>query len=107
MKRGWAEKIRALLVRFLGGALRANRWLYANKEAASDFFAKEIQMAPELARKGWKYYTANRVWHPNLELNLDGMKLALEILAEENKQVAQDAVKFIDGRYLQQALKDL
>lgn len=35
------------------------------------------------------------------------MKLALEILAEENKQVAQDAVKFIDGRYLQQALKDL
>jgi ABC-type nitrate/sulfonate/bicarbonate transport system substrate-binding protein len=40
-------------VRFLRAALRANRWLYANKEAASDFFAKEIPMAPELARKGW------------------------------------------------------
>ncbi len=107
VKRGWAEKNRALLVRFLRAALRANRWLYANKEAASDFFAKEIPMAPELARKGWEYYTANRIWHPNLELNLDGMKLALEILAEETKQVPQDAVKFIDGRYLQQALKDL
>ena len=107
VKRGWAEKNRALLVRFLRAALRANRWLFANKEAASDFFAKEIPMAPELARKGWDYYTANRVWHPNLELNLDGMKLALEILAEETKQVPQDAVKFIDGRYLQQALKDL
>jgi hypothetical protein len=35
------------------------------------------------------------------------MKLALEILAEETKQVPQDAVKFIDGRYLPQALKDL
>ena len=107
VKRGWAEKNRALLVRFLRAALRANRWLFANKEAASDFFAKEIPMAPELARKGWDYYTANRVWHPNLELNLDGMKLALEILAEETRQVPQDAVKFIDGRYLQQALKDL
>ncbi|HYJ14190.1 MAG TPA: ABC transporter substrate-binding protein [Candidatus Limnocylindria bacterium] len=107
VKRGWAEKNRALLVRFLRAGLRANRWLYANKEAASDFFAKEIQMSPELARKGWEYYTANRIWHPNLELNLDGMKLALEILAEETKQVPQDAVKFIDGRYLQQALKDL
>jgi ABC-type nitrate/sulfonate/bicarbonate transport system substrate-binding protein len=107
VKRGWAEKNRALLVRFLRAALRANRWLYANKEAAGDFFAKEIPMAPELARKGWEYYTANRIWHPNLELNLDGMKLALEILAEETKQVPQDAVKFIDGRYLQQALKDL
>ena len=107
VKRGWAEQNRALLVRFLRAALRANRWLYANKEAASDFFAKEIQMSPELARKGWEYYTANRIWHPNLELNLDGMKLALEILAEETKQAPQDAVKFIDGRYLQQALKDL
>ncbi len=107
VKRGWAEKNRALLVRFLRAALRANRWLFANKEAASDFFGKEIPMAPELARKGWDYYTANRVWHPNLELNLDGMKLALEILAEETRQVPQDAVKFIDGRYLQQALKDL
>jgi hypothetical protein len=107
VKRGWAENNRALLVRFLRAALRANRWLYANKEAASDFFAKETPMAPELARKGWDYYTGNRVWHPNLEINLDGMKLALEILAEETKQGPQDAVKFIDGRYLPQALKDL
>ena len=64
-------------------------------------------MSPDLARKGWEYYTANRIWHPNLELNLEGMKLALEILAEETKQTPQEAVKFIDSRYLQQALKDL
>lgn len=107
VKRGWAEKNRSLLVRFIKGALRANRWLLSNRDAASEFFAKEIPMAPELARKGWDYYTANRIWHANLELNGEGMKLAPEILAEETKTAPQDATKFIDRSYLQQALKEL
>jgi ABC-type nitrate/sulfonate/bicarbonate transport system substrate-binding protein len=107
VKRGWAEKNRALLVRFLKGALRANRWLFANKEPAVDFLAKEIQIAPDLARKGWDYYTANRIWHPRLELNVEGMKVALEILAEESKFTPPDPVKYIDRSYLQQALKEL
>lgn len=107
VKRGWAEKNRPPLVRFIKGMLRANRWLFANRDAASEFFAKEIQIAPELARKGWDYYTGNRIWHPNLELNGDGMKLALEILAEETKAAPQDPGKFIDRGYLQPALKEL
>jgi NitT/TauT family transport system substrate-binding protein len=107
VKRGWAEKNRPLLVRFIKGALRANRWLFANKEASGDFLAKEIQMSPELARKGWEYYTANRIWHPNLELNVEGMKLALEILAEETKLPTLDALKYLDRSFLQQALKEL
>ena len=107
VKRGWAEKNRPLLVRFIKGALRANRWLFSNREAASEFFAKEIQMPLEMARKGWDYYTSNRIWHPNLDLNGDGMKLALEILAEETKAAPQDATQYIDRSYLQQALKEL
>ena len=107
VKRGWAEKNRPLLVNFLKGALRANRWLFANKEAAVEFLAKEIQITPELARKGWHYYTVNRIWHPSLQLNPEGMKVALEILAEESKITPPDPVKYIDRSYLQQALKDL
>ena len=64
-------------------------------------------MAPELARKGWEYYTANRVWHSNLELNDEGIKLALELLAEETKAAPQDATQYLDRSYLQQALKEL
>ena len=107
VKRGWAEKNRALLVRFIKGTLRANRWLFANREAVSEFFAKEIQISPEMARRGWEYYTLNRIWHPNLELNDEGMKLALEILAEETKAAPQATVRYIDRSYLQQALKEL
>lgn len=61
-------------------------------------------MSPELARKGWDYYTTNRIWHANLELNGEGMKLALEILAEDTKAATQDAAKYIDRSFLQQAL---
>jgi len=107
VKRGWAEKNRPLLIRFIKGALRANRWLFSNREAASDFFAKEIQMSPEMARKGWDYYTSNRIWHPNLELTGEGMKLALEILTDETKAAPLDASQYIDRSYLQQALKEL
>jgi hypothetical protein len=94
-------------VRFLKGALRANHWLFANKEPASEFLAKEIHIAPDLARKGWEYYTANRIWHPDLDLNVEGVKVALDFLAEESKIAPPDPVKYIDGSYLQQARKEL
>lgn len=107
VKRAWAERQRPLLVRFPKGMVRANRWLFANREAASEFFAKDIPLAPELARKGWDYYITHRIWHPNLELNLDGMKLAMEILGEELKSAAPEPGRFIERGYLQQALKEL
>ena len=107
VKRMWAEKHRGVLVNFLKGALRANRWLFANKEAAAEFLAKEIQIPPALARKGWEYYTVNRIWHPNLDINTEGMKVALDVLAEEAKFSAPDPTKYIDRSYLQQALKEI
>lgn len=107
VKRGWAEKNRSLLVRFLKGAVRAHRWLYANKEAAIDFIAKEISLKPELARRGWEYYTANRIWHPNAEINLEGLKSTMQIYADQIKGVPPDPFKYIDQSYLQQAIAEL
>lgn len=107
IKRGWAERNRALLVRFLKGAVRAHRWLYANKEAAIDFLAKEIPLKPELARRGWEYYTANRIWHPNAEINLEELKFTVQIYAEQIKGLPPDPLKYIDQSYLQQAIKEL
>jgi ABC-type nitrate/sulfonate/bicarbonate transport system substrate-binding protein len=107
VKRGWAEKNRGLLVRFLKGEARAHRWLYANKEASIDFLAKELPLKPELARKGWEYYTANRIWHPNAEISLEGLKFTMEIYAEQTKGPAPDPLKYIDMSYLQQAIKEV
>ena len=107
VKRDWAERNRPIMVRFLKGALRANRWLFANKEASVDFLAREIQITPELNRRGWKHYVSNGIWHPNAELNLEGMKFALEILAEQSKIAPPDPIKYIDRSYLQQTIKEL
>jgi ABC-type nitrate/sulfonate/bicarbonate transport system substrate-binding protein len=107
VKRGWAEKNRGTLIRFLKGAVRAHRWLYANKEAAIDFLAKEIPLKPDLARRGWEYYTANQIWHPNAEINLEGRKFTMQIYAEEFKGPQPDPLKYIDRSYLQQAIHEL
>jgi len=107
VKRGWAERNRSLLVRFLKGAVRAHRWLYANKEAAIDFLTKEIPLKPELARRGWEYYIANRIWHPNAEINLEGLKFTMQIYADQIKGPPPDPFKYIDQSYLQQAIKEL
>jgi len=40
-------------------------------------------------------------------VNVEGMRVALEILAEESKFTPPDPVKYIDRSYLQQALKEL
>ena len=107
VKRAWAVKNRALLVRFLKGAVRAHRWLYANKEAAVDFLAREIPLKPELARRGWEYYTTNRIWHPDAEINLEGLKFTMQVYAEQTKAPPPDPLKYIDLSYLRQAIKEL
>ena len=107
VKRAWAERNRGLLVRFLKGAVRAHRWLYANKEAAIDFLAKEIPLKPELARRGWEYYTANRIWHPNAEINSEGLKFTMQVYADQIKGPPPDPSKHIDQSYLRQAIREL
>jgi NitT/TauT family transport system substrate-binding protein len=107
VKRGWAEKNRALLARYLKATVRTHRWLYANKEAAIDFLSREIPLKPELARRGWEYYTANRIWHPNAEIGLDGLKVTMQIYGEQFKSAPPDTFKYIDQSYLQQAVKEL
>jgi NitT/TauT family transport system substrate-binding protein len=107
VKRGWAERNRGLVVRFLKGAVRGYRWLYANKEAAIDFLAREIPLNPELARKGWEYYTANRIWPANAEVNLKGLTFTMQVYADQAKGPLPDALKYIDQSYLHQAIKEL
>jgi hypothetical protein len=39
----------------------AMRWLHHNKEPAVDFLSKEMKLKPEQARRGWEYYTENKI----------------------------------------------
>ena len=108
-KRSWAEKNRPLAVRFMKAMVFAMRWLYDNKEPAIDFLSKEMKLKPEHARKGWEYYTDQRIWNPNAEANIEGVKTVIQIMADRGqfKGALPSPAKYVDHSYVQEALKEL
>jgi NitT/TauT family transport system substrate-binding protein len=108
-RRGWAEKNRPLLLRFMKGFVQSMHWLYENKEAAIEFLTKEMKLRPDHARRGWEYYTQQRIWHPDGELNLNGMKYNLNIYAEQTgvKGPVGAPAKYVDQSFINEAIKEL
>jgi len=108
-KRSWAEKNRPLMVRFMRGMVQALRWLHENKEPAIEFLSREMQLKPVHARKGWEYYTQNRLWPPDGEVTFEGMKYNIRIYAEQTgaKGPLPEPGKFVDQSYLSEALKEI
>ena len=109
VKRTWVEKNRSTAVRFMKAMTQAMRWLYDNKEPAIDFLAKEMKLKPQQARRGWEYYTENKIWNPNTDINLEGMKVVAQINAERlpSKGPLPAPTKYVDMSYLQEGLKEL
>jgi len=109
VRRSWAEKNRPLVVRFLKAVIRAKKWFEQDKKSAVEFLAKEFQLSPSLAEKGLDYYLTNQAWHPELEIELDGLKTVVDIYAEQTgmKGAIPSPEKYVDQSYLRQALKEL
>jgi len=109
VRRSWAEKNRPLVVRFLKAVLRAKKWFEEDKNAATEYLAKEFQLTPSLAEKGLDYYLTNQAWHPELEIDLDGLKTVVEIYAEQTgmKGPIPSPEKYVDTSYLKQTWKEL
>ncbi|MGE5303789.1 MAG: ABC transporter substrate-binding protein [Alphaproteobacteria bacterium] len=108
-RRAWAEKNRPLLVRFMKAMVLAMRWLHDDKEPAIDFLAKEMKLKPEHARRGWEYYIENKIWNPNAEANIEGVKTVLQIMVERGlfKGAPPPVNKVVDNSYVEEALKEL
>jgi NitT/TauT family transport system substrate-binding protein len=108
-KRFWAEKNRPLTVRFMRAMVQSLRWLHENKEPAIEFLSREMQLKPVYARKGWEFYTQNRLWPPDGEVTLEGMKYNIRIYADQTgiKGPLPEPGKFVDSSYLQEAMKQI
>ncbi|MEK6562118.1 MAG: hypothetical protein AABZ59_02960, partial [Candidatus Binatota bacterium] len=74
-----------------------------------DFLAKEMKLKPAYARKGWEYYTENRLWPPDADINLEGLKTVIQIYGEQTqiKGALPGAAKYVDQSYLREALREL
>lgn len=108
-KRSWAEKNRPLMVRFMKAMVQAHRWLYTNREPAIDFLIKEMKLKPDHAHRGWEYYTQNRIWHPEGDINMEGMKFNMQIYADQARIQGPppNPARYVDQSYLKEALKEL
>jgi hypothetical protein len=62
-----------------------------------------------VAARGLDYYLTNQAWHPELGIELDGLKTVVDIYAEQNgmKGSVPRPEKYVDLSYLRQALKEL
>ena len=108
-KRSWAEKNRPVLVRVMRAMAQTMRWIHQNKEPAADYLAKEMNLKRDHARRGWEFYTSNRMWNPDGDVNVDGLQVVTQIYWEQtqSKGPVPSAAKYIDQNYLREALKDL
>ena len=109
VSRAVAEKNRPLIVRFMRAMVSVHRWFYENKEAAVAFLAKELDMKPDYARRGWEYYVENKIWPDDASVNLDGMNVATQIYweASQSKGPAPSAAKYVDHSFMKEAIKEL
>ena len=109
VRRSWAEKNRPIVVRFLKAVVRAKKWFEQDKKGATEFLAKEFQLTPSLAERGLDYYLTHQAWHPDLEIEMDGLRTVVDIYAEQTgmKGPIPSPEKYVDQSYLRQALKEL
>jgi NitT/TauT family transport system substrate-binding protein len=108
-RRSWAAKNRPVMVQFTRAMVQSLRWLHENREAAIDFLAKEMQLKPVHARKGWEFYTQNRFWPPDGEVTMEGLKYNIRIYADQTgfKGPLPEPGKYVDQSYLNEALTGL
>ncbi len=109
VKRSWAEKNRPLVVRFMKAMALATGWLMDNRDAACAYLSKEMVITPEHCRLGWEFNVTKRIWDRNADLNVEGVRTMIKIVAEINNQkepLAQPS-KYHDPSYLKQALAEI
>ena len=61
--------------------------MFENRDARCRVsFAKEMQLKPAHALKGWEFYTQNRFWPPDGDVTLEGMKNNIRFYADKPAQ---------------------
>jgi ABC-type nitrate/sulfonate/bicarbonate transport system substrate-binding protein len=105
----WAEKNRPSVVKFLKGHIQALRWIYERPGEAADFLTKELGLQAPYARRGIDYYIKHKVYAPNGEVTLPGLKVNIEVQAQDGvlKEPLPPPEKYTDLSYLRQAQKEL
>ena len=105
----WADKNRTAVMNFIKSHIEALRWIFEHPTDAADFVTKEFGLQSKYAVRGIEYYTKNRVYPINGDVTLSGLKVNIEVQAQDGiiKGPLPPPEKYIDLSYLRQAQKEL
>jgi ABC-type nitrate/sulfonate/bicarbonate transport system substrate-binding protein len=109
VKRGWAEKNRPVVVRFMKAMTSTMRWMNDNRDSACAYLSKEMAISVEHCRYASDYNWKYRIWDRNADLNLDGVRTLIKITAEQGilKEPLPEPARYIDQSYLRQAVAEI
>jgi ABC-type nitrate/sulfonate/bicarbonate transport system substrate-binding protein len=109
VKRSWAEKNRALVVRFMKAIASTMRWMIDNREAACAYLSKEMVISVEHCRYAADYNWKSRIWDRNADVNVEGVRTVIKLVAEQGilKEPLPEPSKYFDQSFLKQALGEI
>jgi ABC-type nitrate/sulfonate/bicarbonate transport system substrate-binding protein len=109
VKRSWAEKNRALVVRFMKAIASTMPWMMDNREAACAYLSKEMAISLDHCRYASDYNWKSRIWDRNADLNVEGVRTLIKITAEQGilKEPLPEPARYIDHSYLKRALAEI
>ncbi|TAJ96818.1 ABC transporter substrate-binding protein [bacterium] len=105
VRTGWANEKRAVLVRFMKAILKADRWIYSEKEDTVRIIVKKLKFSDKHSEASWRYYIENNIIPKNGEVNLKGMEKVTQLLVEDGtlKPPLSRPDKYIDESFLEEA----
>ncbi len=105
----WAEKNRALVVKFLKAHIRSLRWIHEYPDQAAELFTAEMGIKPPYARRGVDYFTKNKVFPIDGSVTLEGLKANIDVQFKDGvlKEPLPSPEKYADQSYVRQAQKEL
>ena len=109
VKRSWAEKNRALVVRFMKALASTMHWMMDNREAACAYLSKEMAISLEHCRYATDHNWKSRIWDRNAAVNVEGVRTVIKLSAEQGilKEPLPEPSKYIDQSFLKQALAEM
>ncbi len=105
VRAGWANEKKPVLVRFMKAILKAERWIYNQKEDTVRIIAKKLKFSEKYSEGSWRYFTENHIIPKEGNINLKGMDKVMQLLVEDGtlKSPLPRYDKYIDESFLEEA----
>ena len=105
----WARDNPDTVKKVLRGLIRSFQWLHQNREEAVSLISSELKLERRYAEAGWEEYVRSNAWPLKGDVDVEGVRTQIQILAQNNKQSTPlpPPERYINLTYLRAAQKEL